>query len=292
MNLRIAILTTLIASLCFMSCDKDDDNNQTSSFNLNIAGLEDLGAGYAYEGWIMVDGSPVTTGVFTVDAAGSLSQTIFEVSDSDHEAATAFILTIEPSPDNDPAPSSVHILAGDFSGDNAELTIDHAAAIGTNFDGAAGDYILATPTDNDNNNEESGIWFLNNSTGSPVAGLSLPTLPAGWAYEGWVVIAGIPVSTGTFLSAASADDSAPFSGANGGPPFPGEDFLNNAPSGLTFPTSLLGGTAVISVEPVPDNSVNPFLLKPLVGSIPSDAPVHSVLSVAQNLNFPSGTATK
>lgn len=70
----------------------------------------------------------------------------------------------------------------------------------------------------------------------PTAGLTLATLPAGWKYEGWAVINGTPVSTGTFTSASAADDSAPFSGATAGPPFPGEDFLQNAPSGLTFPT--------------------------------------------------------
>ncbi len=294
MNYRIAILSLILSAIGLISCDKDEDNNSPSqgTFNLNIAGLEDLGSGYTYEGWIIVDGSPVTTGTFTVDANGTLSQTQFEIAQSDLDAASTFVLTIEPSPDSDPSPSSVHILAGDFDGSNATLGIDHAAAIGTHFHDAAGDYILATPTDSDDSNEESGIWFLNNSSGSPATGLTLPTLPEGWAYEGWVVIDGVPVSTGTFLSVSNADDSAPFSGSNAGPPFPGEDFLNNAPSGLSFPTSLLGGTAVISVEPVPDNSTNPFLLKPLVGSIPSDAAVHSVLSIAQNLNFPSGTATK
>ena len=59
-----------------------------------------------------------------------------------------------------------------------------------------------------------------------------------------------------------------------GPPFPGEDYLVNAPMGLTFPTNLAGGTAVISIEPDPDNSPNPFTLKPLVKMIPADAADH------------------
>jgi hypothetical protein len=88
-----------------------------------------------------------------------------------------------------------------------------------------------------------------------------------------------------------ADNAAPFSGPLPGPPFPGEDFIINAPAGLTFPTNLSGGMAVISVEPYPDNSPAPFLLKPLVRPIPNPAQQHFTYSM--NLNpgsFPAGTA--
>jgi hypothetical protein len=77
-----------------------------------------------------------------------------------------------------------------------------------------------------------------------------------------------------------------------GPPFPGEDFLVNAPAGLTFPTNLAGGMAVISIEPVPDNSTAPFLLKPLVAPIPANAIDHTDYQMNQNLVFPTGTVTR
>ena len=48
----------------------------------------------------------------------------------------------------------------------------------------------------------------------------------------------------------------------------------NAPSGLTFPTDLSGGIAVISVEPYPDNGDEPYAIKPLVGKIPDNAADH------------------
>ena len=100
------------------------------------------------------------------------------------------------------------------------------------------------------------------------------------------------MTTGTFLASDAADDSAPFSGANPGPPFPGEDFLQNAPDGLTFPVDLAGGTAVISIEPSPDDSPAPFTLKPLVGAIPSDATDHFIYAMDNNAaGFPSGSAT-
>lgn len=282
----------VICSLSLFSCDDDDAVSTTDSIQVNISGLEDLGSDYVYEGWLIVDGAPVTAGIFTVDSDGNLSDTSFELDRADIEAATTYVLTIEPSIDSDPAPSSTHVLAGDFSATSAAITVDHAAALGESFSAVSGDYILATPTDDDADNEDSGIWFLNNSSGSPVAGLSLPELPEGWAYEGWVVINGTPVTTGTFTSAEGVDSAASYSGVNPGPPYPGEDFLTNAPAGLSFPTSITGGTAVISIEPVPDNSQAPFTLKPLVGAIPVGAEVHSVLSMEQNLSFPTGTINR
>jgi len=278
-------LTLLILSSC------SDDENATQNLNLDISGLEDLGADAVYEGWIMVDGSPLSTGTFSVNGSGDLSKTSFEMDAENLGKATAFILTVEPSPDPSTDPSDVHILAGNFSGDNSSLTIAHEAALGNDFSSSEGTYILATPTDMDDTNEASGIWFLDNSSGAPAVGLNLPELPAGWAYEGWAVIDGVAVSTGTFPSASGQDDSAVFSGA-GGPPFPGEDFLQNAPAGLSFPTDLSGGKAVISIEPVPDNSPAPFVLKPLLGDIPTGAPVHSALNISQNLNFPMGSASR
>ena len=287
------LFSLLVLVFAFTSCDDDDDTPKFQDLSLNISGLEDLGDNYEYEGWIIVDGSPISTGRFSVDALGVLSQTSFSLDYDYLLAATTFVLTIEPVVGDDPAPSDVHILAGDFSGDTGSLTISHTAALADDFSSSAGKYILATPTDNDDTNENSGIWFLDLSTGSPAVGLTLPTLPAGWRYEGWAVIDGTPVSTGTFTDVTLADDFDGFSSTlNSGPPFPGEDFLMNAPSGLTFPTDLAGGTAVISIEPYPDNSVNPFLLKPLVGSISTSAIDHTTYTLGQNLSFPTGTVSR
>ncbi len=294
-NLKnLAVLA--LAALTFTSCGDDDPVTPTTeTLSLNITGLEDLGADYAYEGWILVDGAPVTTGTFTVDATtGALSKSSFEIDADQLAKSTAFILTIEPSPDADPAPSDVHILAGDFTNSSAPLTVNHSAAIGSDFTDSKGTYILATPTDGMNNNETSGVWWLDPSSGTAVAGLDLPTLPAGWKYEGWAVIDGTPVSTGTFTDVSAADDAASFSGSMGGPAYPGEDFLENAPTGLTFPTNLGGATVVISVEPSPDNSPNPFLLKPLVSNVADPAADHTPFSMNNNAaaTNPTGTATK
>ncbi|MGV1012329.1 MAG: hypothetical protein ACOYBS_07760 [Flavobacterium sp.] len=292
-NSIIIGLKVIALSIIMTSCNNDDEsNNASSNLNLNILKLEDLGSNYRYEGWIMVNGNPISTGTFTVNSAGVMSQSNFAVAKVNLDLAAKFILTIEPYPDTNAAPSNTKILAGDFSSNTATLSIGASEALGTTFSAATGKYVLATPSDGMNNNEKSGIWFLGSLP--PTAGLSLPTLPTGWKYEGWVVVNNIPVSTGTFTDIAAADSFSGYSGSMGVPQFPGEDFILNAPTGLTFPTDLSNGKAVISVEPYPDNSPKPFLLKPLTTDIPATAMDHVVYNMSNNaLNTnPTGIASK
>lgn len=294
-NMKILLLLGLLGLLALTSCDdEDDDSTATGNLTLNISGLEDLGSDYAYEGWLIVNGSPVSAGIFNVDENGTLSTNSFNLDASDVANASSYVLTIEPSPDNDPAPSKVHILAGNFSGKKADLTVDHGSAIGTDFTNATGNYILATPTDGGSDTDElSGVWWLE-PAGGPGAGLNLPELADGWVYEGWAVIDGTPVTTGRFTMVSGSDDAAHYSGTAGGPPFPGEDFLMNAPSGLNFPTNLSGAKVVISVEPNPDNSPAPFLLKPLVSEVPAMALDHSLYIMDNNASAtnPTGTVSR
>ncbi|WP_040279901.1 anti-sigma factor [Psychroserpens damuponensis] len=261
------------------SCSNDDDTVSaptTSDLTLNLTGLESLGSDFVYEGWIIVDGAPVSTGTFT---SVNFPQT-FTVNTEQLNSATTFVLSIEPAVDPDPAPAATKILAGDFSGTSASV---NSNGIVGDFSASTGTYILATPTDMDDTNEESGVWFLDNSSGTAVAGLDLPTLSEGWKYEGWAVLNGTPISTGTFLDPAAADDNAAtsmFKGdAGNGPGYPGEDYLQNAPDGMTFPTDLRDATIVISVEPSPDNSPMPFTLKPLAHVVPTDAMTHTPISM-------------
>ena len=107
-----------------------------------------------------------------------------------------------------------------------------------------------------------------------IAGLDLPILPDGWVYEGWGVTQGTPLSTGRFTDPAAADDASPFS--DGGPAFPGEDFLTDLPDGVTPPVDLADGSSliVVSVEPdlagIDPTGSGPFALKPLALEVPED----------------------
>ena len=287
----------LISAFMITSCDNDDDTEATSNLTVNINGLEDLGASAIYEGWIIVGGTPISTGTFSVDGNGTLSTQSFTVDAGDLEAATKFVLTVEPVPDNDPAPSDQKLLAGDFANNSATLSTGVEPALGS-FNNSAGLLFLRTPTDEtdgNNGNDQYGVWFGNPGM-PPTAGLTLPVLPTGWAYEGWVIGDAGPISTGTFTEFGVRDDSNIFSGTenNAGPPIPGEDFFNNTPAGETFPLDVRGRRVVISVEPVPDNSPAPFLLKPLISDLASDAATApSTHNFVQNLgSIPTGTATR
>lgn len=289
-------LFSLVAAAGLFTATSCSNEPDAATLSLNLNGLEDLGADYVYEGWLMVDGSPITAGIFTVDANGVLSENAFQIDAEDLANATAYVLTIEPSNDPDPAPSDVHILAGDFNGTSASVSVDHGAALGNSFESSTGTYLLATPTDGGSmDNELAGVWFLDNSSGAPEAGLDLPTLPAGWVYEGWAVIDGTPLSTGQFTDPAAADNFSGYSGTDAmSPPFPGEDFLQNAPAGLMFPTDLSGATVVISIEPSPDNSPAPFTLKPLVGNIGAMPADHTPYAMENNaaMTNPSGSVSR
>lgn len=259
----------------------------SGSLQLSLDGLESLGAGFVYEGWLLVDGNPVSTGTFSVGADGSLSTSMFSVDQAALQAATKFILTIEPSPDSSPMPAATKYLAGDFVGNNASLSVGDAATLGNDFQSASGGFILATPSTNAVADDyASGIWWLDPA--SHGASLMLPALPAGWMYEGWVVGPDGPVTTGRFTEATGADSDGggPGAGPDGTPAVPGQEFI-------TPPVSLIGYQAVISIEPEPDDSPGPFTLKPLVDMDIEDVGAMVLQDMANNAaSFPTGMATR
>ncbi|WP_223033184.1 anti-sigma factor [Hanstruepera marina] len=283
--------SVLALSVIITSCSNDDDNNPNTPVNspltLNLSGLEDLGSDYVYEGWIIVDGAPISTGTFS---SVTFPQT-FMVSTAQLNSATTFVLSIEPAIDSDPAPADTKVLAGDFSGNSANVN----TGILGDFSNASGAFFLRTPTDEggmNNGNDENGVWFGTPGM-PPVPNFNLPTLPDGWTYEGWVVGDSGPLTTGTFNVFDMADDAAPFSETvQPGPPVPGEDFFLNEPAGETFPLDIRNRTVVISVEPVPDNSPAPFAMKPLVGTA-GMATAPAVHDFGQNLgSLPSGSVSR
>ena len=249
--------TALILALSIVACDTDEpvELTETKTLNWRVDGLEDLGDDYVYEGWVMLDGAPVSTGRFGLADVDSVS---FELDAEDADRVTAFVLSIEPTVGDDPAPSQTKILGGDFEAGEAELSVGHGAALGTDFSSAMGSYILETPsTASVHEDYTQGVWFVDAHNGVP--SLELPALPEGWAYEGWVVGSEGPISTGQFSMSEGADEdgAGATAGADGSPPFPGQDFI-------LPPMDLLTGAVVISVEPVPDNSPAPFAIKPLI----------------------------
>jgi hypothetical protein len=324
-TLALGVTAALTLAACGSDTDTDADTDAAASETVNAAGNDEpaatevqtteapsateamepepvvtlafdelpaLGADAVYEGWAIVNDVPLSTGRFVVDEAGLVldeAGTPIDHFAVDAEGATGFVLTIEPTVDEDPAPSATHLLAGDIVDGVANLSISHPAALGTDFSAAAGSVEVAVPTARGlAGAERAGAWFFTNGGSS----LTLPELPDGWAYEGWIVFDGQPVTTGRFTDPNAADDFNGFSGDGSGPATPGEDFIRNAPEGLEFPRSVAGTTAVISVEPDADDSPLPFTLKPLVGEIPTDAERLSEHDLSLDLDgIPTGTAT-
>ena len=259
-----------IAALAWTGCDKAEDIVTEGDLELDVNNLGNLGAEHVYQAWVMVNNQPVSVGRFTVDNDGDMSETEFDVDDDKLDQATSFFITIEGASENDNTPSDRRLLGGDISGSAANLSVAHVNGLGRDLTTAQGKYLLATPTDGMNTNELSGVWF--NQPGAAGPALVLPALTEGWEYEGWVRINGKLVSTGKFASVTGADKSNQYSGTGAAPPFPGEDFLINAPSGLTFPTNLSGQELMITIEPVPDNDADdPFFLTPLRATIQTNA---------------------
>ncbi|WP_296325134.1 anti-sigma factor [Winogradskyella sp.] len=289
------ILGVIALGLLLTSCDSDDDNSSSlDTLTLNLNGLETLGADYVYEGWIIVNGNPVSTGTFT---SVTFPQS-FNVNSAQLETATAFVLTIEPLVDPDPAPADSKLLRGEFNGNSATV---NTALIG-DLTNVSGTFFLRTPTDEDvpggapnNGNDQYGVWYGTPGM-PPTANLTLPDVSQnpGWIYEGWVIGDSGPISTGRFDNFGDRDDFTGFSGAafNQGPPVPGEDFFLNAPTGEMFPLDVRNRMVVISLEPVPDDSPAPFAVKPLVG-VAGTATAPSTHDFNPNpTSLPTGTVTR
>jgi len=263
-----------------------------------LAPLDEAVEGH-YEGWAIVDGMPISTGVFNVSDTGTPiglngGDPIPEFdAGQDITDATDIKITIEPADDADPAPSGLVILAGPV--DN--LVADMATAVpGLDVleNQTQGTFILATPSDNPDmpDNDDHGIWFLQQP--GPAPGLeNLPDIGPDWIYEGWVVDTSgenpVPYSTGTFSMAegADSDEAGPM---GGGPPFPGQDFVEFQ-GGPVLDLDTGDFSAVITIEPMMDNAPAPFQLKPLRTPIPTDAlgqnndMVNDVIA-----SFPAGVA--
>ena len=300
---RKLLVCALFLSLFLAACDSDSSDGQEEdmqrTLRLDFTGLEPLTNGFHYEGWVLSAGAAnVSTGKFNVDDAGNLvdlngnpiASNSFETN-VDLSVVPSMFITIEPDGDTNQTPSTTRILGGEFDNGVATLTVEHRTAIDATLFLAAGTYILSTPTNGPDTDEDSGVWFINRTAGPRGRGLTLPDLPPGWTYEGWTVVDGIPVTTGTFTEVTGADEAAPYSGPMEGFSFPGEDFLTNAPAGLSFPTFLSGALVVVSVEPSPDSDVAPFTLKLLSGAVPGNAVSETTYNLENNAAaFPTGSA--
>ncbi len=317
--MRSLYLIIFGAIALLVSCQNNkvySPQDQITQVEMNISGLQDLGDSCWYEGWLMWGESNEvieSVGVFKVDGQGNLTPSSLKVNLGQMQQAQAFLLTIEEDDvpgyivtttttpdtviyDSVAGPSVYQLMSGLLRANTAEMALGHPNFNEYDFSLSTGSYLLNTPTDINNTNPKSGVWFVDkDSLGLPVQGLGTTAISGRWNYEGWVVIDGTPVSTGRFRNPAIADDGNPYSETSGTAyRFPGEDFLRNAPSGVTFPADLSGHSVYITlIAPRPAKANSPFAeMKLLEATVPSNAVSGTVYEMTNgSAKLPSGTVT-
>ena len=254
--------------------DDDADVDGPTTIGFDVSGLVPLDCDLVYQAWLVVDGAGVLLGSFDIGIDGSPVDPVHGgpvTFRTDVEDPEGVVISIEDPADESLTPSLSRIMAGPFDDDGfATLSTDNVAALDIDLSEVAGSFILATPTNGlPDSDELSGIWF---ETSDLEPSLTLPELPSGWIYEGWVVIDGRPLSIGQFTAGDEADDFSGFSATEfPAPEVPGEDFVENAPDDLEFPLSLAGATVLVTIEAEADDNAKPFNLVVLSGVVPDDA---------------------
>jgi hypothetical protein len=303
----------LVAMLLFLGlavgCDSDSavsGLNGNSIVTLTLDGLQPLTGGMNYQAWLVTQtdnnlvGEPVV--IFNVDDQGRMVHATADTlisgpfpSSTPAASVLGVAVSLERSTQLESYSSSSFVLSGEMAGGSAVLTVGDWLALNQDFSNIGGSFILSTPTDQDETNELSGVWFVDPNTNPESASVDLPESTSGWIYEGWVEVGGQALSMGRFTTANLPDSASAFSGPEDPPPFPGEDFLVKPPTGLTFPLDLSGASVFITAEPGSDSdpdSDQPFFLRLLEGQVPLEPVTLTAYDLTNLTNqFPTGTAT-
>lgn len=290
-------------------CNGDDGITSIdglSTITLQVNGLQPIVGGLNYQAWLVVGTSDNFWGyplvLFNIDQEGRMVDAATDTVLSgphqvevDSDAVLGVAVSLEITDTLVDYSSFTFILGGEMIQGTATLTAEDWVALNRDLSGVSGRFVLSTPTDEEADNELSGVWFIDPTADPVAAGLVLPEAPRGWTYEGWVEVDGEPFSTGKFVSPNFPDSSAAYSGTIDAHAFPGEDFLFNAPQGATFPLDLAGATVFITMEPAEIWDVfprAPFFLKILEGQVPGDpVPMTPYAMTSRTSQLPSGTAT-
>lgn len=243
-----------------------------------------------YAGWVRLDnGDVIGLGTFNVDTDGRPVNRDGEFIDRFSSPESLFnsvsiVITVEPSGNAGPQPGSAAILQGPFLDGVAQMSVPAPLLI----DQSGGSYRVFTPTDGPDTNENSGVWAVDEDG---EASLQLPPLNNVYSYEHYMIIDGQTVTMGRFVSPDAPDFINRFSGPLEPPPFPGEDFLQNAPPGLVFPTDLSGTRLLVTLEPTLDDTIDPSQLVILEAVLPAGLQGGETIQLTNRTgDFPTGTA--
>ncbi len=289
-------LILAVSMISFWGCEYFENSTtiNSSSLELNITGLPKLNDTLTYVAWFDTDDRPP---VFIKQLSPNSQGDVFfkeEQKLAYLDSAQIFLVTVERKSQltatNFTASSRI-VLSGRFVNGLCNLSLGETFK---DFSQTSAKYTLYTPTDgNLASNPYGGIWFVDSvDVNKTVAGLNIPLLFAGWIYEGWIEVNGNKLSTGRFRNPKAADLFNGYSATAASIPFPGEDFINNAPSGFTFPLNLRGAKSFVSLE-INDGSTrgNTPGLVLYEANIPADAVSQKSYSMTlKNVSYPKGSA--
>lgn len=200
----------------------------------------------------------------------NLSDPIFRFSNAELGSFRQFLLTIEQEQVTQPTGST--LLEAAYNGRNDTLLATPFTQTYSALQNAT--FMLVAPTDLTGINQRSGLWFLQRTDErtqsvplslnlDPGVILSLP--PRGWVYNGWVrndLSDELWLETGRFTAVNRPDQQAfYYDDTVTAYPYPGEDFLRNAPQNVFFPLNIPSTgerEVVISLEPENVSTQGPF----------------------------------
>lgn len=287
-NLRYGFLGLFALMLMFTSCDDDEGTIASGVLQLTFNGITQPGEGYLYGVWLKESGLYNPIGDFTINDQGLLTQSIFRIEEGRLAAADGVLITFEAEDGIGSSPGPNRLMAGDFVNKGAVLTAESVDALDIDFELVSGSYILSSPTDTVQTNEESGIWFYD--TVAMTSTLDFPALDDFWTYEAWMVIDDTTLlSMGTFSDSQSPTPNV-YGSSLPGYAAPGQDFLMGDP---TLPANLIGKRMFISMEPVPDDDVDrAFGIRPFSNEIKASEDGMPVDLEYVDIGMPRGLATR
>ena len=284
MRIYLAFALALAGAGCEQATEQVPDRQ--AAVHLEVSNLPSLSSGH-YQLWANIlefnkSGSVhaplhseiVSLGEFTVGTDGSPTgltgnpATFHVPADRDPQLIDDLLITVQAE---DPLGKLAHeepgpaILGGKMTGDAhrgiANMRIDYPGALHYELSSATGKCTITSTTSSNPADSNSGVWFFEKSGTTEASLKNLPGLTGGWRYEGWVIEPSLPpkfYSTGRFTRADSmdSDGAGPGRGPGVAPNFPGQDFLTGTPLRPDLRTYRF----LVTIEPEPDNSPDPFFL--------------------------------
>ncbi|MCL4498647.1 MAG: hypothetical protein M1335_00115 [Chloroflexi bacterium] len=290
----LAVLVMLLTALNAPIAGAFGRSGTPKTVNVSQTNMPRLTSG-EYAAWASVNGKNVLLGEFTVNSNGKIvglngKELGSFTTSQDLTNTTEVFVTVEKSKLNGRGPSNTRILQGSVSNNSASLKFP------VDFSNASGTVVLAImskPIDGNMVPLTNGAWFVKMSGNKAGKGLNIPNAPGGWQYGGWASKNNMmPLRIGMFTSPTQADNFNGFGSALSQPDFPGQNFLQNAPNGYTFPLNLQGSIIWVTLEPNPGTGQSPFPLVLFKKNIPGNQGAGRNIGMGNNWNnFPTMKVT-